>query len=389
MNVATSPVARMSPRLLRLMGRALLALPAAACGDGGESLSAQPPPASGALTVTTLAGGFDTIWEVAWGPDDAIWVTERGGTISRVDPGTGAIARVGSLAVAEVGEGGLMGLAFHPDWPSQPWIYVMHSYAAAGGVRNRLARLRFEGGSLGAPQALLDDIPGSSIHNGARVVVGPDRFLYVSTGDAGAPALAQNRTSLAGKILRLTLDGAPAPGNPLGGAIWTMGHRNVQGLAFAPDGALYATEHGPSDNDELNRIEGGRNYGWPDVRGRCDGDAGAGEQPFCLANNVVEPLAIWTPTIAPAGAAYYHATLIPDWRGSLLFTTLRGAALYRMQLAADGRSVVREERLFHATYGRLRDVLVAPDGTVYLATSNRDGRGSPRGEDDRILRLRP
>ena len=188
---------------------------------------------------------------------------------------------------------------------------------------------------------------------------------------------------------RDTLSGAMAPGNPLGGYVYTMGHRNPQGLVFAPDGTLYSTEHGPGDNDELNRIEAGRNYGWPDVRGACDGDAGPNERPFCVANNVVEPLAMWTPTIAPSGIDYYNGTLYPGWRGSLLFTTLKGEALYRMQLSADGRSVVSQQRLLEGSYGRLRDVLVGPDGSVYLATSNKDGRGSPRADDDRILRVRP
>lgn len=385
-------------RVSRAIGTLALgmALSAPACGAGNED-GATPvtppgtttPPPQGALTVTTLAGGFDTIWELAWGPDGMIWTTERTGVISRVNPATGAATRAGTLAVAEIGEGGLMGLTFHPDWASQPWVYAMHSYQASGSVRNRLVRMRWENGALGAPQALLEGIPGAGNHNGARVVVGPDRFLYVTTGDASNGPLAQSRTSLAGKVLRLTLDGQPAPGNPLGGYVWSMGHRNAQGLVFSPSGVPYATEHGPGDNDELNRLEAGRNFGWPDVRGMCDGDAGPGERPFCQANNVVEPLAVWTPTIAPSGAAWYDATLIAGWRGSLLFTSLKGETLYRMQLSPDGRSVTRQERLFAGRYGRLRDVLVAPDGTVYLATSNRDGRGTPQGQDDRILRVRP
>ena len=171
--------------------------------------------------------------------------------------------------------------------------------------------------------------------------------------------------------------------------MYSTGHRNPQGLVFAPNGTLYESEHGPSDNDEVNRIEMGRNFGWPDVRGRCDGDAGAGEVAFCQTNNVVEPLAVWSPTIAPAGLAYYNGTLIPSWRGSLLLTTLKEAALYRLTLSGDGRSVTSQERLFQGRFGRLRDVLVGPDGAVYLATSNKDGRGTPLPTDDRIIRVRP
>lgn len=370
----------------------MMALALAACSSGGSStVTPNPPPTGGSptLTPTTVAGGFDTIWELAWGPDNQLWVTERPGAISRVNPATGAITRLGTITVNEAGEGGLMGLAFHPDFLSgSPYIYVAHTYSSGNALRNRVVRLAVTGNTLGAPEVIIDNIPGSSIHNGSRLVVGPDRFLYASFGDAANTALAQDRNSLAGKILRLSLTGGAAPGNPFGTAVHTLGHRNPQGMVFAR-GQLYATEHGPGDNDELNRIEAGRNYGWPDVRGRCDGDAGLNEMAFCTANNVVEPLAQWTPTIAPSGLDFYDHTRIAAWRGSLLFTTLKGSALYRAPLSSDGRTVSGIETLFSGQFGRLRDVLVAPDGLVYLATSNRDGRGSPQAQDDRIIRLSP
>lgn len=366
---------------------AVLLTPVMACQESaGSRLDSLP---NVELTTETVASGFDTIWELVWGPDNAVWVTQRPGGISRVNPQTGAITPVGQVSVAEIGEGGLMGLAFHPDFASQPFVYVTHTYNSPSGTRNRLIRMRYTGTSLGAPEVLLADIPGSSIHNGSRVVVGPDRFLYVTTGDAANTALAQNRNATAGKILRLSLDGAPAAGNPFGNATYSFGHRNPQGLAFAPNGMLYITEHGPSDNDEVNRIESGRNFGWPDVRGRCDGDAGSGEIPFCQSNNVVEPLVQWTPTIAPAGLAYYDADLISGWRGSLLFATLKDASLIRLKLSTDGRSIAGTETMFRGDFGRLRAVMVAPDGSVYLGTSNRDGRGSPFPTDDRIIRIRP
>lgn len=341
------------------------------------------------LVTETVASGFDTVWEIVWGPDNHLWVTERPGRISRVNPETSDVTAVANLAVAEVGEGGLMGFALHPDFPTQPFAYAVHTYQASGGTRNRVVRMTWDGSSLGPPQELLGDIPGASIHDGSRLVFGPDRLLYITTGDAAQTELAQITTSLAGKVLRLTPEGAPAPGNPLGGAIYTYGHRNPQGIAFAPDGSLYSTEHGPGDNDEVNRIEAGRNYGWPVVRGRCDGDAGGNEVAFCQANDVAEPLSIWTPTIAPAGLAYYDASLIPGWRGSLLFATLKGRTLVRLSLAPDGRSVTAEERLFEGSFGRLRAVLVAPDGSVYIGTSNKDGRGAAIPADDRIIRIRP
>ena len=360
------------------------------CRKDPDSLVVPSPAGTDSILAETVVGGFDTIWELAWGPDNAIWVTERPGNISRVNPTTGAKTPVGQLSVAEIGEGGLLGMAFHPDFAQQPYIYLMHTYSSSGGTRNRLVRMRYNGTTLGAAEPLLENIPGAGNHNGARIAIGPDRLLYVSTGDASSEPLAQNRNSLAGKILRLTLDGAPAPGNPFGNATYSYGHRNPQGLVFdRASGALYITEHGPGDNDEVNRVEIGRNYGWPTVRGMCDGDAGSGEITFCQANNVVEPLANWTPTIAPSGADLYTSTRIAGWQGSLLFTSLGGRALYRLTLSPDGRRVQSQERLFHGTFGRLRDVLVAPDGAVYLGTSNRDGRGSPSGDDDRIIRLRP
>ncbi len=377
-------------RLLLIVSLAAM-LAAAACNKRDPidpGIPVQPGPQN--LVVTTLASGFDTIWELAWGPDNFIWVTERGGGISRVNPSTGGISRAGTVAVNEIGEGGLMGLTFHPDFTTNPIVFAVHTYSAAGNAtRNRLIRMTWSGSVLGPPQVLVDEIPGSSVHNGARVIVGPDRLLYLSTGDASNTSLPQQLNSLAGKILRYTLDGAPAPGNPFNGAVYSFGHRNPQGLVFAPNGMLYATEHGPGDNDEVNRIEAGRNYGWPTVRGKCDNDIGSGEIPFCTANNVVEPLANWTPTIAPAGLDYYNGSLIQAWNGSLLFTTLKGTALHRMQLSGDGRSITGQEVLFQGQFGRLRDVLAAPDGTVYLGTSNRDGRGSPTAQDDRIMRVRP
>ena len=365
----------------------MLAFAIGAC----ESASRPPesPPNVSDFVTQTVASGFDTIWSMVWAPDGAIWITERPGTISRVDPSSGTITRVGQIAVSEIGEGGLMGMALHPDFPTQPWVYVSHTFSAAGAVRNRLIRMRYNGTTLGTPETLLDNIPGSSIHNGSRLVIGPDRLLYITTGDASAAESAQNRTLLSGKILRLTLEGAPAPGNPFGTAVYSFGHRNPQGLVFSPSGALYEAEHGPNDNDEVNRLQVAGNYGWPDVRGMCDGDAGSAEIPFCQANSVIEPLRTWTPTIAPSGLAYYDATRIPGWRGSLLLTTLKGAALHRLTLSADGRSVARTETLFAGQFGRLRDVLVAPDGAVYIATSNRDGRGSPQADDDRIIRILP
>lgn len=344
---------------------------------------------SSPLAVETLASGLDTPWDLEWGPDGAIWVTERPGRVSRVDPSTGEVTEVGQLVVREVGESGLMGMAFHPDFEREPYVYFSHSYGLSSSVRNRVVRMRYDGGRLGDPDVLLNDIPGARNHDGSRLAVGPDGFLYVTTGDAGRRGLAQDLGSLAGKILRLTPDGRPAPGNPFSSAVYSYGHRNPQGLAFHPaTGALYSAEHGPGDNDEVNLIIGSGNYGWPAVRGTCDGDSSA-EDDFCRDHDVAEAIHTWTPTVGVSGLAIYESDLIPQWRGSLLVTSLRGATLFRLALSPDGRRVARREALFVREYGRLRDVLVGPGGEVYLATSNRDGRGRPAPDDDRILKITP
>lgn len=366
------------------------ALALATC-DAPRTTTSTPSVSSEAapFTATTLVSGLSTPWDLVWGPDSMIWVSERGGTISRVDPKNGNKAVAGRLTVRESGESGLMGIALHPDFAHQPFVYAMHSYGAAdGSTINRLVRMHWDGSTLGTPTVLLDGILGGSIHNGSRLAFGPDKMLYVTTGDAGATVHAQDRSSTNGKILRLDSDGHAAPGNPFGDMIWSLGHRNAQGLVFHPTtGVLYETEHGPSDNDEINIITRGGNYGWPDVHGKCDDDSG-NERAFCAAHSVIEPLWTWTPTIAPTGADFYLSDRIPGWKGSLLFTALSGA-LYRATLSADGTSITNVEKMLAGDYGRLRDVLVGPSGEIYVATSNRDGRGSPKSGDDRILKLNP
>lgn len=380
---------------LVVLGLAVWAAARAVGAGSGASAAVGPagplPPASSSeaadLRVETLVSGLDTPWDLAWGPDGWIWVTERPGRISRVDPASGELRPAGTLEVVERGESGLMGLAFHPDFDREPYVYVAHSYAAPGAIRNRLVRLRWNGERLGTPETLVDAIPGNWNHDGSRLAFGPDGFLYVTTGDAGRAALAQDLTSLAGKLLRLTPEGQAAPGNPFGSRVHSYGHRNPQGIVFHPaTDDLYISEHGPRDNDEVTRVVAAADHGWPAVHGFCDGDVG-GEEAYCRDHDVVEPMAAWTPTVAVAGMDYYGADLVPGWRGSLLVTSLRGRTLFRLALSADGGSVVEREALFRDEFGRLRDVLVGPAGVVYLATSNRDGRGRPAPEDDRILRV--
>ncbi|MFT5369542.1 MAG: glucose/arabinose dehydrogenase, partial [Candidatus Latescibacterota bacterium] len=339
----------------------------------------------------TLVGDLEIPWDIAIDTLGRLWFTERNGRVSVADTSSGQTQVVGVIpGVLERGESGLMGMAFHPDFPASSWVYFAHSYDGGGGsVKNRLIRMTFDGFQLHTPEILLNNIPGNFNHNGSRLVVGADRLLYMSTGDAEGPSLAIDLASLAGKILRLDLNGRAAPNNPFATEVYSFGHRNPQGLVFSPGtDILYATEHGPSANDEVNRILVGRNHGWPEQQGYCfDEDVpGIPEAQFCRENNVNEPVAIWTPTVAPSGADFYTSAVIPGWAGSLLFSTLKGEALYRMTLGTEGGQAIGQEILFKGEFGRLRDVAVGGHGEIYLATSNRDGRGDILGAD-RIVQI--
>lgn len=343
------------------------------------------------LSVEPVATNLDTIWDMVWAPDGEMWITERPGRVSHIDVKTGRVTAVGQIQdVYEQGESGLLGMAFHPDFPREPWIYFAHSFGTQGNIKNRLIRVRYDSGRLGRSETLIDNILGRTNHDGSRLAIGPDRMLYMTMGDAGQQPLSQDRTSLNGKILRLTLDGKPAPGNPFNNEVWSWGHRNPQGLVFQPGtGTLYSSEHGPNSDDEVNRIEKGRNYGWPTVRGLCDTPE---EREFCRANDVVESVHQWTPTVGISGADFYNHDLILGWKGSLLVTSLVGRSLWRITLGPDGGRAASVERLFDQQYGRLRDVLVGADGAVYIATSNHDGRArgiGPFEGDDKILKIMP
>jgi len=342
---------------------------------------------STAVDTSTLISGLDTPWEILWGPDNYLWFTERQGTVSRLNPDNGQRTIILTISdVFEYGEGGLLGMALHPDFQSQPFVYLVYNYTSGSLIKERLVRYSWDGNSLTNQETLIDGISANSYHDGSRLVFGPDGKLYMSTGDAGNTGNSQNMNSLSGKTLRINPDGSVPDDNPFSGSyIWTTGHRNAQGLTFSPDGILYSSEHGPDTDDELNIIESGRNYGWPQVAGYCDLPA---ETDFCNENNVREPLAAWTPTLAVAGISYYDHPGIPEWQHSILMTSLKAGKLVSLKLSSNGLSVVEQADWFVNHYGRLRDICVSPDGRVYLAVSNRDGRGTPRQGDDRIVEIR-
>jgi aldose sugar dehydrogenase len=256
-------------------------------------------------------------------------------------------------------------MALHPDFRTTPHVFIVYTYQNTA-VWQKIVRYTYNGTNLVEPRIILDRIDAGTTHVGARLLITPDRRLLVTTGDAQNTPASQSMTALSGKTLRMNLDGTTPADNPFPNSyIYTLGHRNAQGLMLHPNGLLYSSEHGTQVDDELNIIERGRNYGWPSVIGKIDN----AERDFATRNNVVESITEWTHNIAPADLAWYSSERIPSLRNKMLMAVLRDQALYVLTLSADGRSVVREEILFRSRYGRLRDVLVSPDGRIFLATN--------------------
>ena len=338
----------------------------------GEPSSEEPTtslaPRPGQLrprVVGTVARDLAVPWGITFLPDGTALVSERDTTrVVAVPAGGGGVREVGRVSIAEPqGEAGLLGLAASPTFVEDSLVYAYVSTSED----NRVVRMEYDGRLLGEPQPVLTGIPNGFIHDGGRLLFAEDGTLFVSTGEIGDEELAQDRDSLAGKILRITSDGDPAPDNPREGSpVWTMGHRNVQGLALDDRGRLWASEFGQDMWDELNLIDRARNYGWPRVEGR-----GGGE-------DYRDPFVQWrTSEASPSGLAFHE--------GSLWMASLRGARLWQVPVTARGTGRPRD--WFVGDYGRLRTVVVAPNGNLWVTTSNRDGRGDPAAEDDRILEV--
>lgn len=325
-------------------------------GQPGQSGVARPG------KPRVLVSGLAVPWAVAFLPGGDALVTERDSArLLRVTP-RGGVRSLGTVpGVVPGGEAGLLGVAVSPTFTTDHYVYLYFT----SGSDNRIVRFAYTGPGVGRLQTLVTGIPHGGIHNGGRLAFGPDKMLYAGTGETGSRGLAQDRRSPAGKILRMTPDGKPAPGNPYGSLVWSYGHRNVQGLAWDDGGRMYATEFGQDRFDEINRIQPGHNYGWPKVEG-----VGGG-------STYTDPLLTWpTSQASPSGLAYDG--------GSLWAAALGGQRLWQIPLgpdAAPGRPVAR----FEGTYGRLRAAVRAPDGSLWITTSNRDGRGAPNPGDDKIL----
>jgi glucose/arabinose dehydrogenase len=335
-------------------------------GDPSSEPTGQPE-GGGPEAVGTLVDLLEVPWGVDFLPDGAAVVTERmTGRVLHVTP-DGTLSRLGAItATVPQGEAGLLGVAVSPDFADDGTLF----FYVTSSSDNRVVKAELDGTELGEPTVVLDGIPSGFIHDGGRIAFGPDGYLYVTTGETGDPELAQDPGSLAGKILRITADGDPAPGNPdPGSPVWSLGHRNVQGLAWDDAGRLWASEFGDSTWDELNLVEKGGNYGWPEVEG-----TGGGPE-------FIDPVLVWSVEEAsPSGLAYAD--------GHLWMAGLRGQRLWRITVSKKGRAS-RPTAFFTEDYGRLRTVVTSPDGELWLTTSNQDGRGEPTPADDRIIVIRP
>ncbi|MEO8042461.1 MAG: PQQ-dependent sugar dehydrogenase [Acidobacteriota bacterium] len=339
--------------------------------------------------VETVAADLEVPWGFAFLPNKNLLFTERPGRVRLIENGKLRTEPVYVVPDVEPSsESGLMDISIHPNFSTNNFVYLAYAYNSDG-KRVKVVRYKFDGKTFIEPKTIVENIPGAPNHAGTRARIGPDGKLYVTTGDSTDWNLAQDNNSLAGKTLRLNDDGSVPTDNPFVGRsgyrpeIFSTGHRNPQGLAWQPgSGLMFETEHGPSGfegrgggADEMNIVERGKNYGWPTIYGNRT-QAG-----------LESPLLEYSPACAPASGMFYNADAFPAFKGNFFFGCLRGTRIIRVVL--DGRKVVSQENLLSGTYGRIREVAGGPDGYIYFSTSNRDGRGSPAKDDDRILRIVP
>ncbi len=323
-----------------------------------------------AANIEVVADNLDVPWEIVFLPEGEMLLTERPGRLLKIGKDRKVIEVNG---VHPVGEGGLLGLALHPDFKTNNFIYLYFTSQEGGRFVNQVERYKLQNDSLTDRKVIINGILGSSNHDGGRIAFGPDGYLYITTGDAEQTNLAQDKNSLNGKILRVSADGSIPKDNPFSNAVYSYGHRNVQGIAWDNDGNLWATEHGRSGMlsgmDELNFIKKGNNYGWPIIQGD--------QQREGMVTPVINsgPNETW----APSGATYLN--------GSIFFAGLRGETLYEAKIS-NGK-VLELKKHLQKEYGRLRTVKVGPDGYLYILTNNRDGRGTPNTGDDKLIRINP
>ncbi len=333
----------------------------------------EPGPGSGSNNtgsgVKVLARNLEVPWAIDIATDGRVFFTERPGKIRIIDAAGNLLEEPAAfINVEQRGESGLLGLVLHPDFADNHLLYVYHTYSNGSTILNKVLMLTERDDKIVESRLIIDGIPGSSFHDGGRIKFGPDGKLYVSTGDAGQPELAQNTKSLAGKILRVNPDGSIPEDNPFEGSpVYSLGHRNIQGLAWHPvTKELYASEHGPEGDDEINLIKPGANYGWPVEQ--------------CNAVLFEKPVVCFSPAIAPSGLAIAASDRL-GYQNDALVAALRAQHLRLVDLeSGSGANVL-------TGYGRIRDIVEAPDGSLYVTTSNTDGRAIPGDDDDKILRV--
>ncbi|WP_448586592.1 PQQ-dependent sugar dehydrogenase [Thermaurantiacus sp.] len=335
-----------------------------------------------ALRTEVVAGKLRHPWSLAFLPEGGVLVTERSGRLLRI--AEGRVTPVAGLPrVFASGQGGLFDVRLHPDFATNRLLYLSYAHGSSRANATRVARARLEGDRLRNLEVIWTATPMKrrNVHFGGRLAFLPDATLLVTTGDGfDFREEAQRLGSPLGKVMRLTADGRPAPGNPFTArpgaqsAIWTLGHRNPQGLAFDPVRRLvYLHEHGPRGGDELNILEAGHNYGWP-VATRGRDYSGATISPYRRYPGMTEPLLDWTPSIAPSGLVVYRGAMFPEWQGDLLLGALASRELRRIRLSPDGRRVLGQDSLLKSAGARIREVAVAPDGALWVTTDAPDGQ---------------
>ena len=330
------------------------------------------------VNVETIASNLSIPWSIDFAPDGRIFFTERTGQLWVIKD-MNKPQSIMSLDVAG-GEGGLLGIVLDPKFEQNHYVYLYFTYNEFFETKNKVVRYVESYNTLREDKVIVEPFAGASYHDGGRMKFGPDGKLYVTTGDAGIPSTSQNKDTLVGKILRINPDGTIPKDNPFGNAVYSMGHRNPQGIDWNANGTMFATEHGPSGwrgtaHDEINKIVPGGNYGWPEIIG----DESAYDMIIPILHSGQE-------TWAPSGMTFYYGNEIPQWHGNLFFAALRGEHLH--MISFDQGEISSSKKLFEGKFGRIRDIAQGPDGYLYLLTSNRDGRGNPVPEDDRILRIR-
>lgn len=342
------------------------------------------------LQVDTLVSGLDIPWEITWGPDNHIWMTERRGRVSRVNPVNGQVTVIlnHQNQVWQNSESGMLGMALHPNFSTTPHVFIAYTYGSStSNAKEKLVRFEYNGTNLVNETTLLDDIPANSTHIGARLLFLPDGTILMTTGDAQDQPSSQNINELSGKVLRINQDGTIPADNPFGANsyVYATGFRNGQGMVRLGNGRIFVSEHGPSTDDEFMELFAGRNYGWPNVEGFCNT---ASENQFCQDNNVVEPFVAWSPTIAPSDMVFYDNPAFPEWHNKFLMTVLKDRMLVALEMNAAMTEVTNESQYLNNSYGRLRDICIGPNKEIYLAT-NGQSWSNTQPNTHTIVKLNP